>query len=221
MVCGGRLGLVLLASNLLLCIAGGNSEPTSLRGSSSADATEPSVAARTSSESSPPSIPLPPISSACSCTSADLNCECSTSDGSGVGEGAPEHLHHRQQIEESLKNQTKAVTAWWKDQGESVRDLQCSCAVGSSTCLCNHAANTTEGAAAGEMGMNQLDNLDSTLKNETESVLSMWWAAGGRVFHPYYHPYYHPYFHPYYHPYGVAGGCGCRYYGCRCGHIVY
>lgn len=138
----------------------------------------------------------------CGCSQAE-GCECTRSGGAEADQ--EEH----QAMEESLRNQTQELSAWWQEQGELARTLECSCAHGGESCACGAAAGT---GGSGDAGAGEASGLvHEALRNETEQSLSLWWAvAGGGG---------GGWGSPGFRRCGRAGfgGCSCRWHGCRCG----
>merc|ERR1712187_531101 len=87
--------------------------------------------------------------------------------------------------------------AWWKEQGGQTQHMQCSCPGGGDACQCERDAEN-DGS----------ENVDVVLRHETAQLLSLWWVAHGSG---------HPAATPNCGHVGTTV-CGCRYYGCRCGH---
>jgi hypothetical protein len=141
-------------------------------------------------------------------------CECIAS--KAVAEADPTEQH---ELEASLLNHTKALSAWWQEQGELARQLPCSCSLGAQSCSCGQPATNESSVGAGAQAGESSGLVQEALQNETEQSLSLWWAGGGggwgRPGWGHRGWGHHGGFRC-----GRAGwgGCGCHYHGCHCGH---
>jgi hypothetical protein len=123
-----------------------------------------------------------------------------------------------QDLQLALLNQTQALDAWWAELGDKQASLQCACSGEGGKCECVQDSDVSSSAGSNASVEDASGaRASQALRNETEHLMSLWMVAHGGGYRRYG-----------YGGWGYGGcrrvgyaGCGCRYYGCHCGHVGY
>merc|ERR1711972_1288259 len=101
----------------------------------------------------------------CTCKEAGT-CECRTS-----SLGNAQHVVENAEQKQAMLNKTQELQSWWEAHGKQDKQMTCSCALGSSSCQCDHASTEVQSLE------------QSPMLNETEKTMSLWWQGGGGKHH--------------------------------------